>query len=33
MAEREIAELQDALRTGRRDLAVRKLTTPVVLIK
>lgn len=33
MAEREIAELQDALRTGRHDIAVRKLTTPHVLIK
>jgi TPR repeat protein len=33
MAEREIAELQDALRTGRSDLVVRKLTTPHVIIK
>lgn len=33
MAEREIAELQDALRTGRTEHTVRKLSTPVVLIK
>ena len=33
MAEREMAELQDALRTGRVDLAVRKLATPHVLLK
>lgn len=33
MAEREIARLQDALRTGRRDVAVRRLTTPHVLIQ
>ncbi len=33
MAEREIKELQHALRTGRRDLTVRRLTTPAVLLK
>ncbi len=33
MAEREIKELQHALRTGRRDLTVRRLTTPAVLIR
>jgi hypothetical protein len=33
MAEREIRELQDALRTGRRDLAVKPLTTPAVIVK
>ena len=33
MAEREIARLQDAMRTGRREVAVRPLTRPVVLIK
>ena len=33
MAEREIRELQDALRTGRRELAVKRLTTPAVILK
>ena len=33
MAEREIARLQDAMRTGRTDRAVKKLSTPQVLIK
>ena len=33
MAEREIAELQEAMRTGRTELAVKKLSTPQVLIK
>lgn len=33
MAEREIATLQDALRTGHSERAVKKLTTPVVIMK
>jgi hypothetical protein len=33
MAEREIAQLQDALTTGHTDRVVRKLTTPAVLLK
>jgi TPR repeat protein len=33
MAEREIAELQDALRTGRKASVVRRLTTPQVLLR
>ena len=32
MAEREIVKLQDALRTGRRQFAVKKLTTPAVIL-
>lgn len=33
MAEREMRELQDALRTNRPEIAVRRLTTPVVIVK
>ena len=33
MAEREIAQLQDALRTGQRDQVVRRLGVPAVLLK
>ena len=33
MTEREIGSLQDALRTGRPDAAVRRLTTPQVIIR
>jgi len=33
MAEREIAGLQDALRTGRRGAVVRRLTTPQVILR
>lgn len=33
MAEREIARIQSALETGQREQAVRKLPTPIVVIK
>lgn len=33
MAEREIARLQEAMRTGRHGGAVKKLSTPVVILK
>jgi TPR repeat protein len=33
MAEREMARLQDALRTGRSGSAMRPLSTPVVIVK
>jgi hypothetical protein len=33
MAEREIAGLQDAMRTGRSESTMRRLSTPVVIIK
>jgi len=33
MAEREIAQLQDAIRTGRKPSAMRRLSTPVVILK
>lgn len=33
MAEREVSRIQTAIATGNRDLAVRKLSTPVVLFK
>jgi len=33
MAEREITRLQDAMRTGRTESAMRRLTTPQVLLK
>jgi hypothetical protein len=32
MAEREIAQLQDAIRTGRKPSAMRRLSTPVVIV-
>jgi hypothetical protein len=32
MAEREIGKIQQALATGRRDLAVKRLTTPGVIV-
>jgi TPR repeat protein len=33
MAEREMAEIQQAIATGRTDLAIKKLSTPRVLVK
>lgn len=33
MAEREIARLQDAIRTGRSEIAVKKLSTPAVILR
>ena len=33
MAEREIARLQDAMRTGRSEIAVKKLSTPAVILR
>jgi len=33
MAEREIGRLQKAIRTGRRQAAVKRLTTPAVILK
>lgn len=33
MAEREIAKLQDAMRTGEQERAVKKLSTPAVILK
>ena len=33
MAEREIAQLQDAMRTGRRESVVKRLGTPAVIFK
>lgn len=33
IAEREIGRIQDALATGRRELAIKRLSTPAVIIK